>query len=49
MQKLKIILALVASIAMIVVGQRHQVGQKDVRTQKADIQGLDSENEALFI
>ena len=48
MKKLGIALALVASIAMIVVGQR-QVGQKDVRTQKADIQGVDSENEALFI
>lgn len=48
MKKLRIALALVASIAMIVVGQR-QVGQKDVRPQKADIQGVDSENEALFI
>ncbi|WP_419861364.1 hypothetical protein [Candidatus Palauibacter sp.] len=48
MKKLRIALALVASIAMIVVGQR-QVGQKDVRTEKADVQGFDSENEALFI
>ena len=48
MKKLRIALALVASIAMIVVGQR-QVGQKDVRTQEADVQGFDSENEALFI
>ena len=48
MKKLRIALALVASIAMIVVGQR-QVGQKDVRTQKADVQGFDSENETLFI
>lgn len=48
MKKLRIALALVASIAMIVVGQR-QVGQKDVRTRKADVQGFDSENEALFI
>lgn len=48
MKKLGIALAFVASIAMIVVGQR-QVSQKDVRTHKADIQGIDSENEALFI
>ena len=48
MKKFRIALALVASIAMIVVGQR-QVGQKEVRTQKADIQGVDSDNEALFI
>ncbi len=48
MKKFRIALALVASIAMIVVGQR-QVGQKDVRTQKADVRGVDSENEALFI
>ena len=48
MKKLRIALAVVASIAVIVVGQR-QAGQKDVRTQKAGIQGVDSENEALFI
>ena len=48
MKKLRIALALVASVAMIVVGQR-QMSQKDVRTQKAAVQGLDSENEALFI
>ena len=48
MKKFRIALALVASIAMIVVGQR-QVGQKEVRTPKADIQGVDSDNEALFI
>lgn len=48
MKKLKIVLVLAASIAVIVVGQR-QVGQKDVRLQKAEIQGADSENEALFI
>ena len=48
MKKLGIALAVVASIAMIVVGQR-QVGQRDVRTANADVQGVDPENEALFI
>ncbi|WP_419943333.1 hypothetical protein [Candidatus Palauibacter sp.] len=49
MKTVRIVLALVASVAMIVIGQRHQAGRKGLRTQKADIQGFDRENETLFI
>ena len=49
MKKLRIALALVASIAMIVIGQRQQAGRKALRARKADFKGLDPENETLFI
>ena len=48
MRKLRIALAVVASVAMIVIGQRQQ-GRKDVRTRRGDTQRFDRENEALFI
>ena len=43
---MKILLALAASVAVIVVGQRHYAGQKDARS--ADDR-VEPENEALFI
>jgi len=49
MKRIKILLALAVSIAMIAIGQRSQSVQKDARTQKAELQGLDSDTEAWFI
>lgn len=49
MKKLRIALALVASVAMIVIGQRHQAGRRDVRTRSTNLKGFDPENETLFI
>jgi len=46
-KKLKMLLALAASIAMIAIGQRSQNVQKDVRTQKAQVE--DVESDAWFI
>jgi hypothetical protein len=42
-KKLKILLALAASIAAIAIGQRSQNDskQKDTRTQKAQVEGVD--------
>ena len=48
-RKLKTLLALAASIAMIAIGQRSQSVQKDVRTQKAQVEDVDAESEAWFI
>ena len=49
MKKLKLALALAASIAMIAIGQRSQSVQKDAKTQKAEVQDVDPETEAWFI
>ena len=49
MKKLRIALALVASVAMIVIGQRRQADRRDVRTRRTSLKGLDPENETLFI
>lgn len=49
MKKLKIVLALAASIAVIAIGQRGQSVQKETRTQKAEVQGVDSDTESWFI
>ena len=49
MKKLRIALALVASVAMIVIGQRRQAGRRGVRTSRTNLKGLDPENETLFI
>ena len=49
MKKIKILLALAASIAVIAIGQRSQQVQKDARTQKVEVQGVDSEAESWFI
>ena len=51
MKKLKILVALVASIAMIAIGQRHQTDnkQKEPRTQKAQVQDIDSDVESWFV
>lgn len=48
MRKLRIALAVAASVAMIVIGQRQQ-GRRSVRTRSSDMQRFDPENEALFI
>lgn len=49
MRKLKILVALAASIAAIAIGTRQQNDnrQKDARTQKARVQDVDSES--LFV
>ena len=49
MKKIKLWVALAASIAMIAIGQRSQNDQKDARTQKAQVEGVDSDSEAWFI
>jgi len=51
MKKLKILIALAASIAAIAIGQRQQNDsrQKMARTQKAQIEGIDSDLESWFV
>ena len=49
MRKLRIALALAASVAMIVIGQRQQAGRRGLRTRRIETRGFDPENEALFI
>ena len=49
MKKIKVLVALAASIAMIAIGQRSQSVQKEAKTQKAEVQGVDAETEAWFI
>jgi len=50
-KKLKILLAIAASIAAIAVGQRQQNDSrhKVPRTQKAQIEGIDSDLESWFV
>lgn len=50
-KRLKILAALAASIAMIAIGQRSLTDSKerDARTEKAQVEGLDAEAEAWFI
>lgn len=45
--RVKILIALAASVAMIAIGQRGNADQKDARTQKAQVEGVDTE--AWFI
>jgi len=51
MKKLKILLAVAASVAAIAVGQRQQneSRQKVPRTQKAQVEGIDSDLESWFV
>ncbi len=48
---LKILIALAASVAAIALGQRSQSDQKqkEVRTQKPHIEGVEADAEAWFI
>ena len=48
-KKLKTLLALAASIAMIAIGQRSQQVQKEVRGQRAEVEDIDADTEAWFI
>jgi len=48
-KKLKVLLALAASITMIAIGQRSQTVQKDAKTQKAQIEGRNSDADAWFV
>jgi len=48
---LRILIALAASVVAIALGQRSQSDQKqkDVRTQKAHVEGLEADAEAWFV
>lgn len=50
-KNLKILIALAASVAAIAIGQRSQSEQrqKDVRTQRAHIEGFEADAEAWFV
>lgn len=50
-KNLKLLIALAASIAAIALGQRSQSDQKqrDVRTQRAHIEGFEADTEAWFV
>ncbi len=49
-KKIKVILALAASIAVIAIGQRQQSGsQDDVQSDKAEMKAVDADNVPLFI
>lgn len=49
MKKLKLLIALTASFALIAIGQRNQSSQKDTRTERVQVQGVDAEAESWFI
>ena len=48
-KKLKILVALLATITMIAIGQRSQTVQNNAKTQKAQIEGRSADTDAWFI